>query len=73
MVEVKRFLIRKITTLFWIITQQIVIISHRRLGTIYVPTFWDQIYIAFGLLTSENGTDKLSRNVGMKLSLLTAL
>jgi len=60
------------TALFWVITRRLVIISHRRFGIAYVRIFRDQESIAFGLLTSENGTDMLSRNVAKKLPLLDA-
>jgi hypothetical protein len=41
------------SALFWVITQRVVVISCRRFGTTYRP-----------LLTLEDGTDRVSLNVG---------
>ena len=46
------------TAFFPVITQRIVVISYRRFER------------TFGLLTLDDGTDMLSRNVGKKLTLL---
>ena len=42
------------------VKQQVVVISYRRFGL-------------FGFLTPEDGTDRLSRNIGRKLPLLAVL
>jgi hypothetical protein len=53
------------TALFWVITQRVVVIPYRCFGT----NFFLFIF-SFGCLTAVDGADKLSRNVGKKLSLL---
>ena len=65
------------SALFWVITLRIVVISYRHFGTTYGshlqdernsranPTFLD-------FLTLEDGTDRLSRNVGKELQLCAA-
>jgi len=69
------------TVLLWVITQQVVVISYRRFGKPIGSIFkgqesrfhlqWSIIQI-FGFLTVEDGTDKLSQNVGNKLPLFSA-
>ena len=49
--------------LFWAFAQQVVPITYRRFGTTY------QSHLQ---VTLEDGTDRLSRNVGIELTLLTA-
>jgi hypothetical protein len=49
------------SALFWDITRRSVVIVCRRFGTTYRSHL-------LGLLTRENGTDTLSRNVGKQLS-----
>jgi hypothetical protein len=49
-----------ISALFWNITQRRVIVVYRRFGTTYRSHL-------HGLLTREDGTDTLSRNVGKQL------
>jgi len=58
----------KRTALFWVITQRVVVISYRRFGT----TYQSHPQGSRGPLNPEDGTDKLSRNVGKKLPLLAA-
>jgi hypothetical protein len=49
------------TALFWRITLRVLVVSHRRFGTTYRSNLqW---------LTLEDGTDRLSRNIGNKLLL----
>jgi hypothetical protein len=62
------------TALFCVITQQVAVISYRPFGTTYRSHLQGSIRvkILFGLLTIENGTDRLYRNVGKKLPLLAA-
>jgi len=38
----------------------------------FLPTFRDNLAVPSSILTLEDGTDRLSRSVGKKLSLLTA-
>ena len=52
------------TALFWNITQRIVVIPDRRFGTTFRSHFQGA--------SLENGTDKLSENVGKELPLLAA-
>jgi hypothetical protein len=47
----------------WVVTRCVGVIPYRRFGTIYRSHIWGSI------LTSEDTTDKISRNVGKKLSL----
>ena len=54
-----------ISVLFWDITQRIVAIPYRRIGTT------NRCHL-FGSLTLEDGKDWLSRNVGKELPLLAA-
>ena len=49
------------TALFWVLTQREVVISCRSFG-----------YLAIFILTLEDGTGKLFRNVGSELPLLDA-
>jgi hypothetical protein len=59
------------TELFWVVTQQVVVISYRRLGTTYRSHLQGpKIRKAEGFLTPEYVTDRLSRNVGKKSPLL---
>jgi len=63
------------TALFLFITQRVVVNSYRRFGTTYRSHRQGsriQFRIAFGFLNREDGTDRLSRNVGKKLTLLAA-
>jgi hypothetical protein len=64
------------TALFWVITQQVVVIYYRRFGTTIGPIFKGQEsfldFHFFGFFTLEYGTNGLSRNVGKKLPLLAA-
>jgi len=57
------------TALFWAIMQRVVVISYRRFGTTYRTHLQRSRYF---FLILEDGTEKLSRNVGKKLPLLTA-
>jgi len=50
----------KRTALFWAIMQWVVVISYQRFRT---------TYRSWGFLALENGTGRLSRNVGKELSL----
>jgi len=50
-------------------TQRVVVISYRRFGTTYRSCLQGS-RIEFS--TFDNGTDRLSRNVGVKLPLLAA-
>jgi hypothetical protein len=52
-----------ISALFWDITQRIVIVSYRHLWTTYRSIFKGQDYFPVGLLTFEDGTDRLFRNI----------
>jgi hypothetical protein len=52
------------TSLFWVITQRVEVISYRRFGT----TYWS--YLQY--LTFKNGTYNFSRNVSKKLPLHAA-
>ena len=47
------------SAVFWDITRRRVVIAYRRFGT--------KVSVPLGLLTREDGTDTLSRNVGKKL------
>ena len=70
------------TGFFWVITQRGVVIPYRRFGTTYrsclqrsrtPPPKKERAQIEtslFGFLTLEDGTDKLSQNVGKELLLL---
>ena len=51
--------------LFWAFTQGVVVIPYRRFGKLIGPFFKRQE-------TLEDGTDRLSRNVGKELSLHAA-
>jgi hypothetical protein len=53
----------KSIALFWVITQRVVVISYRRFRQPISPIFKGQKSL-LGFLTLEDGTDKLSRNVG---------
>jgi len=55
------------TAHFLVITQRVVVISYRRFGT----TYRAQLQGNFWFLETEDGIDRLSRNVGKKLTLLT--
>jgi len=72
----KRFTLQRITSirtnphqfrteLFCFITQRLVVIPYRPLGTTCRPN-------VSRFLTLEDGTDRLSRNVGNKLQLVAA-
>ena len=65
--------------------QRVVAVSYRRFGLFFrvitqlvmviLPTFRDKLSVQFSgfkYLNAEDGTDKLSRNVGKKLPLLAA-
>ena len=56
------------TALFWVITQRLVVIACRHFGTTYGSHFKGLL----GVLTLEDGTNRLSRNVGKKVPLLAA-
>jgi len=57
---------------FWVITQRLVVIPSRGSGQpIITYSIVNNIFI-FAFLTAEDGTDRLSRNVGKKLPLLAA-
>jgi hypothetical protein len=58
------------SALFWIITQSLVVIPYRPLGT----TFRSQLQVSKNqeVLTLKNGTDILSRNVSKELRLYAA-
>ena len=62
------------TGLFWIIRQRVAVISYRRFGTTYRSHHGSRIQKQFwiGFLNPEDGTDRLSRNVGKNLPLLAA-
>jgi hypothetical protein len=53
------------TALFWVIAQQVAVISYCPFGTTYRSHLQGSISvkILFGLLTIENGTNRLYRNV----------
>jgi len=51
------------TALFWVITQRVVVISCRRFGTTYRFHLREE---------KEDGTERLSRNIGKKLPQLAA-
>jgi hypothetical protein len=53
------------SAVLWGITRLRVVIVYRRFGTTYRSHFFAFL---FGLLTRENRTDKLSRNVGKELT-----
>jgi hypothetical protein len=55
------------SALFWDITRRHVLIVYRRFGTTYGAIFKDQKSKKKRLLTVEDGTDTLSRNVGKPL------
>jgi hypothetical protein len=61
------------SALFWDITQRIVVIPYRRFGTTYRSYLYvsrnPRIGIQAGLLTLEDGTDRLSRKVSNELLL----
>jgi hypothetical protein len=52
-----------ITALFWVVTQRVMVISYRCFGT---P------YRSHRQGSSEDGTDRLSRNVGQKIQIIAA-
>jgi len=54
------------TTLFWVITQRVTVISYRRFGSTF-PSNPEGSRIQ---KKTEDGTDRLSRNIGKKLPLL---
>jgi hypothetical protein len=54
--------------LFWDFRQRRMVIPYRRFGT----TYQTRIQAFLGVLTLEDGTDILSRNVGKKLPLYAA-
>jgi hypothetical protein len=56
---------------FWDITRRIVIVSYRRLWTIYHSISKSQEYFPVGLLTFEDGTDRLFRNICKLLTYIT--
>jgi hypothetical protein len=56
------------TALVWDITQRIVVIYYRRFGTTYRSLIQDS---RIQFLNADDGTARLSRNVGDKLPLLT--
>ena len=49
---------------FWLITQQIVVISYRRFGTSYRSLLRVQESKKKKVLTTEDGNEKLSQNFG---------
>jgi len=51
---------------FWVVTQCVGVIPYRPLGTAY------RSHLDGPFLTSEDGTDKMSRDVGKELSLHAA-
>ena len=53
------------TAPFWVITQRVVVISYRCFSTL-APWGWEV------QVEPEDGTDRLSRNVGKELPLLAA-
>ena len=54
------------TALFWVVTQRVVLIPYGCFGTIF------RAHLLLGFLTLEDGTDRLSRNVGKELALHAA-
>ena len=59
------------TALFWVIMQCVVVIPDI-LGQFIGPIFKGQESFLFGFLITEDGTDRLSQNVGKELPLLAA-
>jgi hypothetical protein len=57
------------TSLFWVITQQVVVISYQRFGETYL-SHPQGSGILQGFFKPEDGTYKLSRNISKKLPLL---
>jgi len=57
--------------IFWDITQRIVVISYRRFGTTYPPHLQES-NSRVKIIGLEDGTDRLSRNVGKELPLYDA-
>jgi hypothetical protein len=53
------------TELFWVIMQQVAVISYRRFRTTYQSHLQEE--------TPEDGTDRQSQNVGKKLPLLSCV
>jgi uncharacterized protein YerC len=53
--------------LFWDIMQRLMVVPYLRFGETYRSIFEGK-----GILTLEDGPDRLSRNVGMKLSFYAA-
>jgi hypothetical protein len=65
------------TALFWVITQRVMVIPYRRFGTTCLLQLKGQeskkkAGFLLGFFTPEDGTDRLSRNVGEELPLLAA-
>jgi hypothetical protein len=63
------------TALVWVIMQQLLVISYRCFGTTYqshLESSKIHKVLGFGFLNPEGGKDRLSRNIGKKLPLLTA-
>jgi hypothetical protein len=54
------------TSVFWVITRRRVVIVYRRFGTTYRSHLQGSKF-RVGILTLEDGTDTLSRNVGRNL------
>lgn len=57
-----------LSALFGDVTQRMVIVSYRRFRTIYRSTFKGQESLPVGLLTVEDGTDRLFRNFCKELT-----
>jgi len=55
------------SALFWVIMQHIVVIPYGRFRANYLIFKGQEIFLDF--LTLEDGTDRLSRNVGKELPL----
>jgi len=55
------------TALFWAITQLVVLLPYRRFGTTYSSPS-SGVLLLLGILTLEDGTDRLSRNVDKELA-----
>jgi len=52
------------TTLFWVITRRVVVISYRRFATTYRSHPQGSRILSFGFLRPKDGTDRLYWNVG---------
>ena len=61
------------TAFFQVVKQPVVVIPNRPFGTTYwshLQGFLLGVVVILGFLTLEDGTDRLSRNIGKELQLL---